>query len=180
MTTKTFPNKKRHNTILFYNNYNQVRKVNYAADIIMEKEFWKKKTLYELTPEEWEALCDHCGKCCLVKQNFFGRTIFTNFHCKHLNLVNCQCKIYDQRLQQNDCLKVDLSLVSNQPNLLPETCAYKLLYLKKELPQWHPLISGTYQSVKDSQNAVSCLGPISEEFSAFVKPQILEVEEPKK
>lgn len=131
----------------------------------MEKEFWKKKKLSQLNKEEWEALCDHCGKCCLLKCNVCGRTVFTNFHCKHLNLVDCSCKDYAQRLQFENCIEVNLSMVATKAYLLPDTCAYKRLYQGKDLPKWHPLISGTYQSVIDSKNAVSCLGSISEEFS---------------
>ena len=32
-----------------------------------EPEFWKKKTLEQMTPAVWELLCDVCGKCCLNK-----------------------------------------------------------------------------------------------------------------
>lgn len=138
----------------------------------MEKEFWKKKKLSQMSDEEWEALCDHCGKCCLIKYNFLGNTVFSNFHCKHLNLDDCQCRIYSDRLLTGDCVKVNLRLLSTQADLLPDSCAYKLLYKGKDLPQWHPLISGTYQTVIDSKNAVSCQGPISEIFSKSYKNKI--------
>lgn len=141
----------------------------------MEKEFWKKKKLHQLSNEEWEALCDHCGKCCLIKHNFFGKTVFTNFHCKHLNLADCQCKIYETRLQEKECLKVDINLVAHKSYLLPESCAYKRLHRGLDLPSWHPLITGTYQSVIDSKNAVSCLGPISEEFARIVQVNPIEI-----
>ena len=32
-----------------------------------DKEFWESKKLTEFTKDEWESVCDRCGKCCLLK-----------------------------------------------------------------------------------------------------------------
>ena len=33
----------------------------------LRKFFWKKYTVDQLSQDEWEALCDGCAKCCLLK-----------------------------------------------------------------------------------------------------------------
>ena len=33
---------------------------------MLKNNFWKKN-IKSFSKEEWEALCDRCGKCCLIK-----------------------------------------------------------------------------------------------------------------
>ena len=116
-----------------------------------EPKFWEKKTLEELSKEEWELLCDGCGKCCLNKLEIKGKICFTNTYCRFLDTKSCLCKIYENRLQKvNDCRDIDIKAVREKPRWLPKTCAYVLLDEGKELPSWHPLITGKASSVHES------------------------------
>lgn len=112
--------------------------------------FWKIKKLAEMNAEEWESLCDNCGKCCLHKLEDAdtGEIVFTNVACKLINLNTCRCTRYNERTRLvKECLDLK-QFDSTQFNWLPSTCAYRLLNDGKELPLWHPLISGSTSSVK--------------------------------
>jgi uncharacterized cysteine cluster protein YcgN (CxxCxxCC family) len=112
-------------------------------------EFWQDKTLADLTPAEWESLCDGCGRCCLHKleDEDTGELYFTNVACRLLDLETCRCREYGRRAELiPDCLV----LTPSSPELfeqLPATCAYRLLAEGRPLPDWHPLVSGDVDSV---------------------------------
>ena len=119
--------------------------------------FWEKKSLFELNEQEWEMLCDGCGKCCLYKMdNVDGtKTLFTNVACRLLDLERCQCKLYEHRQKVvSDCLKITIADLQKEPRWIPKTCAYYLLYTEQKLPDWHPLISGDANSVHKAQMSV--------------------------
>jgi len=114
-----------------------------------EAEFWKKKRLEELSAEEWEALCDGCGKCCLFKliEPEEEKVRFTNVTCRYMDLETCRCTDYDHRHENvPECLIVTPQL-AREANWLPKTCAYRLVAHGEELPWWHPLRSGNAKSV---------------------------------
>ena len=74
-----------------------------------EPEFWKKKKLSEMSKEEWELLCDGCGKCCLNKLEIKGKIKFTNTRCRFLDCQSCLCQIYYHRFEKvPDCRDIDL------------------------------------------------------------------------
>ena len=115
----------------------------------ISKNFWKKKKLEEMSLEEWEALCDGCGICCLfkVENADTGSVELTNIACRFLDTVACRCQLYEDRKNaMPTCIKLTPSKVARL-TWLPDTCAYKLIVAGKSLPSWHPLVSGDPESI---------------------------------
>lgn len=111
--------------------------------------FWETKSLAEMSAEEWESLCDGCGKCCLIglEDADTGEIYLTDVACKLLDGQSCRCSDYANRQQKvSDCVRLTPELV---PTLgwLPKTCAYRLVSEGKPLKWWHPLLSGDPESV---------------------------------
>ena len=114
-----------------------------------EPRFWETKSLDELNREEWEALCDGCGRCCLLKieDEDSGDLYYTNVVCEFHDSERCRCTAYRQRSELvPDCIQVTPE-VAREQKWLPDTCAYRLLAEGKALFDWHPLISGDPDSV---------------------------------
>lgn len=110
--------------------------------------FWRSKKLNELSEQEWESLCDGCGRCCLHKleDEDTGEIAYTRVACRLLDLKTCRCSDYQHRtLHIPDCL--DLRQNFPPPHWLPATCAYRRLAQGDDLPSWHPLITGRRSSV---------------------------------
>ena len=127
--------------------------------------FWEKKPLSNLSQTEWEALCDGCGKCCLNKLEDEDTDVvaLTRVACRLLDDATCHCTHYENRHQfVPDCIVLKPSNLDTHAYWMPQTCAYRLLYLGKPLPDWHPLISGTSDSVHDA--GVSLRGQTVSEF----------------
>lgn len=126
--------------------------------------FWKKP-LADLTTAEWESLCDGCGRCCLVKleDEDRGDIHFTNVSCKLLDAGSCRCSNYtDRRVHVPDCVKLTPELVG-AINWLPPTCAYRLVEEGRDLMWWHPLISGSPDTVHEAGISVKGRNTLSEE-----------------
>lgn len=118
--------------------------------------FWETKTLTEMTRAEWESLCDGCGKCCLHKFEYedTGEVEYTNVACRYLDLKKCNCTQYKRRHELvKDCIALTSKMVGDL-GWLPGTCAYRRLDEGKNLPPWHPLITGDPMSVHKAGVAV--------------------------
>jgi len=129
----------------------------------LKAKFWKHKKLAEMNKDEWEALCDGCGKCCLNKLEIKGKIKFTNVRCRFLDCRSCLCKIYEHRFEAvPDCRDIDLAAVREKPRWLPKTCAYWLLDNGYDLPKWHPLLTKRAASVCEAGMSLSGRLTISE------------------
>ena len=113
--------------------------------------FWETKSYQTFSAMEWESLCDGCGRCCLEKleNKKTGKVYFTVVACRLLDLSTCRCKAYASRSQQMPgCLPLTPRNLFRK--WLPSTCAYRLLVKGKNLPDWHPLVSGDPDSVHNA------------------------------
>ncbi len=128
--------------------------------------FWETTALEEMTPAQWESLCDGCGRCCLEKlEDEDTREIYyTNVACRLLNLSNGRCKDYANRSRRvPSCITLSLKDLKD-PYWLPSTCAYRLLAEGQPLPVWHPLVSGDPDSLRLAGRSI--LGRIISETQA--------------
>ena len=84
--------------------------------------------LLSLDRAEWEALCDECGRCCVVtlEDEDTGKVHYTNVACRYLDTETCRCTDYANRCTiKTECVKLspkDLSIL----DIMPTTCAYRL------------------------------------------------------
>ena len=111
--------------------------------------FWDEKTLEELSVAEWEALCDGCGRCCLMKleDEDTGEVFTSDVHCRLLDGESCRCTDYPGRQAKvPDCIKLTPENVRTI-SWIPRTCAYRRIAEGRGLAWWHPLVSGDPDTV---------------------------------
>jgi uncharacterized protein len=112
--------------------------------------FWETVPLDRMSSEEWEALCDGCGKCCLNKLEDpdTSEIAFTRVACRLLDSESCRCGNYAVRKTLvPECVVLRPGNLAQIAYWMPRTCAYRLLHEGAPLPDWHPLISGDSDSV---------------------------------
>jgi uncharacterized cysteine cluster protein YcgN (CxxCxxCC family) len=139
--------------------------------------FWERP-IETLNRDQWEALCDGCGKCCLHKleDDATGEIYRTNVACRLLDLKTARCADYRHRKAMvPDCLRLTPRLVAQVP-WLPPTCAYRLRADGDPLPDWHYLISGDRDAVH--RTGVSVVGKaISEVLAGPLEEHIVDIED---
>lgn len=119
--------------------------------------FWRTTALEAMDQQQWESLCDGCGRCCLIKleDEDTGAILATDIGCKLFDGTSCRCKDYRNRSTLvPDCVTLTPEAVRTL-RWLPPTCAYRLVAEGRDLPWWHPLVSGDPQTVVDAGVSVS-------------------------
>lgn len=114
--------------------------------------FWETTPLEELNKQQWEALCDGCGRCCAVKLQHpdTGEVHYTQAACRLLDTDTCRCSDYPNRARRvPDCVVLDPEK-ARRYEWLPETCAYRLRATGQPLAWWHPLVSGSPATVHEA------------------------------
>jgi uncharacterized cysteine cluster protein YcgN (CxxCxxCC family) len=123
----------------------------------LRERFWEHYSLDQLTLAEWEAVCDGCGLCCLVKleDEDTHEVAYTKLACKLLDCKTARCTDYANRKQHvPDCVQLTPDMVG-QLHWLPPSCAYKRLDNGQKLPRWHPLITGNAKSVREARKSAA-------------------------
>ncbi|MEM7660803.1 MAG: YcgN family cysteine cluster protein [Pseudomonadota bacterium] len=122
----------------------------------MSERFWETKRLEEMSPDEWELVCDGCAKCCLLKleDEDTGEIAYTRLHCRLLDADTCRCSNYAQRKRHvPDCVTLTPKTIS-EIRWMPDSCAYRVLHEGRQLPDWHHLICGDRSRVHTTGNSI--------------------------
>ena len=124
--------------------------------MVAQEVFWRSKSLQQMTTTEWESLCDGCALCCLHKleDEDTKEVYYTSVVCHLLDFETCQCTKYEERCTLvPQCVKLTPKDVDDF-HWLPPTCSYRLVHEGKDLPEWHPLLSGRQEAVVESGASV--------------------------
>jgi len=133
---------------------------------MMTKPFWEHP-LKELNNSEWEQLCDGCARCCLIQleDEESAEIITTSVACRYLERESCSCGVYlERRKLVPECWQVTIDNIPQLP-WMPATCAYRLRFEGRPLPDWHPLISGSADSVHEAGISVKHLAILETELA---------------
>ena len=130
----------------------------------MSRPFWETKRLDEMTPSEWESLCDGCAKCCLLKleDEESGDIAYTRLHCRLLDADLCQCSDYaNRKAKVPDCVILTPKNVQDI-KWMPKSCAYRRVHEGRGLASWHHLVCGDRGRIHEEGHSIMG-GTVSED-----------------
>ena len=115
----------------------------------MSDNWWDTTRLSDLSRDKWEQLCDHCGKCCLLKleDEDSGDVYYTDIACHLVDENSCKCGDYENRqIVVPDCLRLTPENLE-QVQWMPLSCAYRRIMEGRGLPKWHHLVCGDQEEI---------------------------------
>lgn len=141
---------------------------NMLDDKLLENKFWQSKTLSQMNTEEWEAICDGCGKCCLhsfidsdyedephqssAKLREGEEIIYTSIVCRYLDTKKCFCTEYENRTTLvPSCVKLTKDNLDDI-YFMPPSCSYRRLNEGRGLASWHPLLNNGSKALMNSMS----------------------------
>lgn len=126
--------------------------------------FWEEYSLGELNRKEWEALCDGCGQCCLIRHEEKNQVRVYNIGCNLLNPKTARCVDYPNRKRKvTSCHQLTAQNIGSY-NWLPESCTYRRLHRGENLPAWHPLLAGDRNRMRKKQIVIPPYIPLAREI----------------
>lgn len=105
-----------------------------------------------MSRSQWESLCDGCAKCCRMQfiDEEEGLLMQTDVVCYLLDQESLQCSDYANRTQLvPDCMQITPTNI-HEYYWLPESCGYRRVAAGKDLPKWHPLMTGSQETMHRS------------------------------
>ena len=115
----------------------------------MNDRFWETLDLAQMSERQWEAICDGCGRCCLIKleDEADGTVYYTDIACRLLDLASCRCLDYANRQGRVPaCIKLSPQNLGELWQM-PPSCSYRRLAEGRGLPEWHHLLTGDQETV---------------------------------
>jgi uncharacterized cysteine cluster protein YcgN (CxxCxxCC family)/dihydrodipicolinate synthase/N-acetylneuraminate lyase len=119
------------------------------SDSSVDVPFWQRKRLDEMTASEWDSLCDRCGRCCLqsIRADDSSKVYRLDIGCIVQDPTTGGCSDYANRKSLfPDCFHISPENIA-AADWLPDTCGYRRIHRGQDLEWWHPLVSGTLESV---------------------------------
>lgn len=94
----------------------------------------KRSIVTDISPdsEEWEAICNRCGKCCFDKLVDEEDNLIAMTPCVYLDNETKLCTVYEERFQvEADCLKLTPDNIL-EFDWLPDDCGYITYFRLRE------------------------------------------------
>jgi uncharacterized cysteine cluster protein YcgN (CxxCxxCC family) len=73
--------------------------------------------------QQWEDICERCGRCCYEKYDYRGQIFYTKTPCRFLDIESKSCTIYSERSTlQPECMRLTPEVI--KAGILPADCPY--------------------------------------------------------